>query len=489
MRGVTVGVVALAACARLALGAGTVPVFDAANVHRAAVSGDWIAWAEFGATYDTASIYAINVNNPAVVKTVAYQTALADTWAPWNLQFAMDGSSVFWVDGSAPSGPDSQVFQVDLSAEILTPKIIGPTVFGLGQRAGYPSASGSRVVWQAWSIDNQTRMGVVISDPWTSEPATVSKLADFPRESSSPYQDAWPVPSMSGSWVVWKDDRPSTKGGLWAKNVATGEEVVVKAPDPLFDVRPPVIDGQTVAWCQRDNTPTGLGVNQIVTYNLATRVTTIVVPDTHSPLHRSNVSISGNVLVWEDWSSNTSGGTEWDWKVDALANLDIGAWDLKNSVPMVIPGATGPANQIKPWVDVVAGVGRVVWYETLYDPISGTVGPPELKWAVFTARPTNMLGDVNLDGSVNALDISGFIACLTGGPEKYQNEADINQDLAVNALDISGFISCLVGLACGSGSAGSAVPEPGSALLVLAGAAALLGRGANVVRSADIQKI
>lgn len=51
------------------------------------------------------------------------------------------------------------------------------------------------------------------------------------------------------------------------------------------------------------------------------------------------------------------------------------------------------------------------------------------------------LGDVNLDGDVNFLDISPFILLLsTNG---FQLEADINGDDAVNFLDISAFIALL----------------------------------------------
>jgi len=83
-----------------------------------------------------------------------------------------------------------------------------------------------------------------------------------------------------------------------------------------------------------------------------------------------------------------------------------------------------------------------------------------------------LLGDVNRDGSVNALDISPFIVLLTTGG--YQGEADINKDRAINALDISGCVSCLTGGACGSGAA--AVPEPSVIGLLAVGALALLSR-------------
>ena len=52
-----------------------------------------------------------------------------------------------------------------------------------------------------------------------------------------------------------------------------------------------------------------------------------------------------------------------------------------------------------------------------------------------------LLGDVNLDGVVNFLDISAFIDVLVSGG--YQAEADINKDGAVNFLDIAPFIDVL----------------------------------------------
>jgi len=54
---------------------------------------------------------------------------------------------------------------------------------------------------------------------------------------------------------------------------------------------------------------------------------------------------------------------------------------------------------------------------------------------------TTLLGDVNLDGVVDFLDISPFITVLaTGG---FQEEADIDGNGAVDFLDISGFILIL----------------------------------------------
>lgn len=80
-----------------------------------------------------------------------------------------------------------------------------------------------------------------------------------------------------------------------------------------------------------------------------------------------------------------------------------------------------------------------------------------------------LLGDVNLDGAVNALDISPFVSRLTTGD--YQVEADCNKDGLVNALDISPFITILTG-----GGGATAVPEPATVGLVVLGGLVLRQR-------------
>lgn len=80
-----------------------------------------------------------------------------------------------------------------------------------------------------------------------------------------------------------------------------------------------------------------------------------------------------------------------------------------------------------------------------------------------------LLADVNLDGSVNALDISFFVERLITG--SYQPEADCNQDGEVNSLDISQFVRQIVG------GGGQVVPEAGTAgVAVAAGVVTLLRR-------------
>ena len=66
-----------------------------------------------------------------------------------------------------------------------------------------------------------------------------------------------------------------------------------------------------------------------------------------------------------------------------------------------------------------------------------------------------VLGDANLDGNVNFLDISPFISLLSSNT--FLNQADINRDGDVNFLDISPFISILA-----SGGASSSVSKQSS---------------------------
>ena len=54
-----------------------------------------------------------------------------------------------------------------------------------------------------------------------------------------------------------------------------------------------------------------------------------------------------------------------------------------------------------------------------------------------------LLGDVNLDGSVDLLDVAPFVSLIS--TSTFQPEADINQDGSVDLLDVGPFVTLLVG--------------------------------------------
>ena len=54
-----------------------------------------------------------------------------------------------------------------------------------------------------------------------------------------------------------------------------------------------------------------------------------------------------------------------------------------------------------------------------------------------------ILGDVNMDGTVNLLDVAPFVDLISRGI--FQAEADINQDGVVTLLDVQPFVTILQG--------------------------------------------
>jgi hypothetical protein len=86
-----------------------------------------------------------------------------------------------------------------------------------------------------------------------------------------------------------------------------------------------------------------------------------------------------------------------------------------------------------------------------------TIGDPT-SWNSITLTAGSLLGDVNLDGLVNGLDVDPFVEVLLSGPN--QAEADMNGDGEVNGLDVDPFVAAVVG---GTQS----VPEPSTLLLTL----------------------
>ena len=62
---------------------------------------------------------------------------------------------------------------------------------------------------------------------------------------------------------------------------------------------------------------------------------------------------------------------------------------------------------------------------------------------VVTVTEKHLLGDVNLDGSVNLLDIGPFIDLVLSG--EWQREADLNQDGIVDLLDVQPFVEIIIG--------------------------------------------
>lgn len=72
------------------------------------------------------------------------------------------------------------------------------------------------------------------------------------------------------------------------------------------------------------------------------------------------------------------------------------------------------------------------------DPLGPGATAPE---GCFTIGP--ILGDVNLDGLVNLLDVAPFVSLIVNG--SFQAEADTNRDNRVDILDVKGMVNILAG--------------------------------------------
>ena len=53
-----------------------------------------------------------------------------------------------------------------------------------------------------------------------------------------------------------------------------------------------------------------------------------------------------------------------------------------------------------------------------------------------------MIGDVNMDGIIDLLDVAPFVGAITSG---FVCEADINEDGVVDLLDVGPFVGILTG--------------------------------------------
>lgn len=88
------------------------------------------------------------------------------------------------------------------------------------------------------------------------------------------------------------------------------------------------------------------------------------------------------------------------------------------------------------WVDVIGGTPAPTF------PADGDISFPYSEYYDLDDLQI-LLGDVNLDGTVNLLDVDPFIDRLSSG--SYQAQADCNQDGVVNLLDVDPFILILAG--------------------------------------------
>ena len=95
------------------------------------------------------------------------------------------------------------------------------------------------------------------------------------------------------------------------------------------------------------------------------------------------------------------------------------------------------------WQGRATNAGGAWTWNVDTDDVNSQLALPQVAFmeSILAELAAPLLGDVNLDGVVDFLDISPFISLLTNNG--FQLEADVNQDGAVNFLDINQFIAIL----------------------------------------------
>ncbi|MCC7146446.1 MAG: hypothetical protein IT443_08370 [Phycisphaeraceae bacterium] len=335
------------------------------EIFRPVISGDWIAWGEtqtFGlylnniVTGETRTVVA-----PAQHGSLYYGTTVLWEFAPWHPNIALGGSKLVWADRRTVSGqPSIHLRTYDLVTGVE--KALLPSYTYRGSENYFPATDGQTVVWQY----NNNGVG----------------RADMDTGNNRWYRSvSWPTPAVSGPWVVWKNGEEG--GALLARNQTSGLTTQFFTATDKQTIRPPVIDGTLVAWSMRDMTE-GDNIVKIMAYDLATGTLTMVKDHTGSPEHRSNVAVSGNLVLWEDWRNNTD-------TIDRY-NLDVWGYDLATGVEF--PVATGPGNQHVPWlsghtavwVDDALGHNRIGW-KTISTPEPASLLSLVLGCLYFFKRP------------------------------------------------------------------------------------------------------
>lgn len=151
----------------------------------------------------------------------------------------------------------------------------------------------------------------------------------------------------------------------------------------------------------------------------------------------------------------SGGGARGIYEFDQNGNL------LKTILPASLPNFGVPGSAIVPQgiafddngnMTVVSWTGGVYQFDgdgnlqNSYDPdpsIPATAGKSRSMAFGFESTPKVLLGDVDMNGVVNLLDVAPFVDHVSTGT--FQLEADVNLDGNVNLLDVGPFVSLLSG--------------------------------------------
>jgi hypothetical protein len=237
--------------------------------------------------------------------------------------------------------------------------------------------------------------------------------------------------------TVWHDGTGEDNAGVWNTDAAIGFPGGV-APE-----------GQNTGWAESLSQPDAdpilvwdFGLSQVLTDTLEADTRYILGALVGNAFYNeSDITadyrlelLAGGVLLGTDAGDSPAAG-EW---AHHSVTFESGS----------SPAQLGEPLEIRLIAEAYADDSGEDWYEVDFDEIQ------------LTAEPIDeLLGDVNMDGVVNGLDVDPFVGLVTSGT--YQAEGDMNGDGEVNGLDVDPFVAAVVG------GAVQQVPEPSTFLLAL----------------------
>lgn len=176
---------------------------------------------------------------------------------------------------------------------------------------------------------------------------------------TSPSGQYYPV--ISGDYVIWEDDRESLgypipdDRDIYGKNLLTGEEFCVY--DGMWEQIRPAIDGDIVVWeDHRNESPYGWPEADIYGCDLRTMQVFPIAVDIEALAIRPD--ISGDIIVWEDSRPVAEGEDPWP---------NIYGYDMSTGEEFVICDAPGSqanpkiSGNIVVWTDNRDGVSMNIY--------------------------------------------------------------------------------------------------------------------------------
>ncbi len=153
-------------------------------------------------------------------------------------------------------------------------------------------------------------------------------------------------------------------------------------------------------------------------------------------------------LTYYRWYSNDFGNAPFaDTFVVEISNNGGATWTNLETVGPTGPEVSGGWFFKQFRIDeVIAPTNNMRVRFTASDLADGSVveaAVDRVEIQVVSCEPDVLLGDVNMDGTINLLDVAPFVDILANSG--FQAEADLNQDGVVNLLDVDPFIALLSG--------------------------------------------